>query len=106
MSESPDDHGSCFTVRIPLGKDHIPAAHIDSTPLDISQQKRPYGLGIVDEATHWMTKFPTEMETPSESSESGSSSEGSKLDSSTLFFSKNDVILLGLSSIFRSPNSG
>ncbi|KAI0320178.1 hypothetical protein OF83DRAFT_1281345 [Amylostereum chailletii] len=89
-AEEAEDHGSCFTVTLPLGKDHIRNAHIDPTPLG-PPQRWLYGLGVIDEATHW---FNSDAGTPSESSESGSSSEGSKFDSSTLFFSKTDVIML------------
>lgn len=97
-SESPDNHGSCFIVTIPIGKDHLPTAHIIQQPNDLPQH-RLYARGIVDEANNWTTR-PPEERTPSEqseSSDSGGSSEGSRMDPSTLFFVKSDVILLGQS---------
>lgn len=99
--ESPDKHGSTFTVALPLGKDHLPAAHIIQDEGDLPHQ-RFYARGIIDEATHWASRQPDER-TPSESSDSGGSSEGSKMDPSTLFFVKSDVILLGASPPFSYP---
>lgn len=91
--EDPEDYGSCFTVTLPLGKDHLPSAHIIHDDGDIPHQ-RFYARGIIDEATHWSSRQPDER-TPSESSDSGGSSEGSRMDPSTLFFAKSDIILLG-----------
>ena len=92
--ESSDNHGSCFTVALPLGKDHLPAAHVLQNFSELPQH-RLYARGIVDEATQWAIRQPDER-TPSEASDSGGSSEsGGKMDPSTLFFVKSDVILLG-----------
>ncbi len=92
-SESPEDHGSIFTVALPLGRDHLPAAHV-VVGLDDNPSKLIYAQGVVDEATQWDARIPEER-TPSESSDSGSSSEGRKIDPATLFFAKNDVVLVG-----------
>ncbi|TDL18928.1 hypothetical protein BD410DRAFT_792720 [Rickenella mellea] len=93
-AESAEDHGSLFTVTIPVGKDHLPPSHIMQNRDDIPAS-RMYARGIVDEATHWSTRAPGDDKTPSDSSDSGGNSElGSRMDPSTLFFDKNDVILL------------
>ena len=93
LTEYTDDHGSTFTVAIPLGKDHLPAAHIVQAPSD-SGRSLHYAKGIVDEATHWVLR-QNDGHTPSDSSESaGSTNDSSRLDPNTLFFSKSDVILL------------
>ena len=94
-SETVLDHGSTFTVVLPLGKEHLPAAHI-VTDVQESPSKLLYGKGVVDEATSWDQRAPEER-TPSESSDSGGSSESRKSDSTTLFFAKDDVVLLGKS---------
>lgn len=92
-------HGSCFTVTIPLGKDHLYPSQVQDLPE--VPQNRLYGQGLVDEATHWDVRTFDER-TPSEASDSGASGSGnssdsSKMDPSTLFFVESDVILLGMS---------
>ncbi|KAI0035068.1 hypothetical protein K488DRAFT_44039 [Vararia minispora EC-137] len=93
--DAPHNHGSKFTVSLPLGKEHLPTAHIDTVPLE-GLSNGPYGKGIIDEAGHWSVRMPSTLEAPSDFSESdsGSSSESSRLDTSTLFFVKSDRILL------------
>ncbi|KZV71818.1 hypothetical protein PENSPDRAFT_650380 [Peniophora sp. CONT] len=101
--DSPDAHGSRFTVSIPLGHDHLPQAHVDPTPLVLIDHGL-YSKGIVDEAVHWAQPRNLEydphsaMDTRSVSSGSNTSGTGTtastKLEASTLFFSRADVILL------------
>ncbi|KAF8521410.1 hypothetical protein BU17DRAFT_87965 [Hysterangium stoloniferum] len=86
-------HGSTFTVIIPLGKDHLPAAHVHNT-MSEEHRHRHYARGIVEEATHWSRQVDI-VKTPSDTSESGGSSEGGRLDASTLFFMKKDILLVG-----------
>ena len=64
--------------------DHLPADMMVGT----------YGQGILDEAHHW-GRTRLDERTPSELSESGSGSDGSRVDRSILFFSKHDVIMIG-----------
>lgn len=63
-----------------------------------------YARGIVDEAAHWSIRTPNDGTTPSDStgSESGGSSESGRVDPGTLFFVKNDIILLGKGIIYMS----
>lgn len=90
---SPTDHGSCFTVALPIGKDHLPAAHIVHDDADLPQHLL-YARGMIDEAAHWTPRLPDDQ-TPSDTSDSSGSNEGTKMDPTTLFFVKSDVILLG-----------
>lgn len=93
--ETPGYHGSRFTVRLPLGKDHIAPSHIVQDLSELPHHRR-YARGIVEEATHWASMGCPDELTPSEASDSGGSSDsGSRMDASTLFFVKSDVILLG-----------
>ena len=93
--ENPESHGSHFIVRLPLGKDHIAPSHIVQKTGELSTN-RPYARGIVEEALHWASMGRPDELTPSDSSDSGGSSDsGSRMDPSTLFFVKSDVILLG-----------
>jgi hypothetical protein len=78
-------------VAIPLGKDHLPSAHIDDT-ISETPRNQHYAKGILEEATQWSRQSDI-VKTPSDTSDSGGS-DGSKLDSSTLFFMKKDVLLL------------
>lgn len=100
MESTDGSHGSIFTVTLPLGKDHLSPSHIDDA---VSERHRHqiYARGIVEEATQWSR--PSDLvKTPSDCSDSGgSSSDGSRLDSSTLFFLKKDVILLGGHAVLR-----
>ena len=112
MEESPDGtHGSVFTITIPLGKDHLPPEFIDDSSQNTTVVRRKYAMGVIEEAQHWVTTQPlapgegtpsdTAATETSESSAAGSS-EGSRLDPTTLFFSKNDVILIGRSPLLTS----
>lgn len=91
-------HGSTFTVRIPLGADHLPKDAIDhSTTVD---SMNAYGKGIVDEAMQWnrdreSSSGDGSLSTSSDSAGGDSSAASSRgLDSSTLYFQKEDVIML------------
>ncbi|VDB99941.1 unnamed protein product [Peniophora sp. CBMAI 1063] len=101
--DSPDNHGSRFTVSIPLGHDHLPQAHIDPDPLVLFDHGL-YSKGIIDEAVHWTQPRGIDGDPHSamdnRSVSSGSATSGTsttastKLEASTLFFSRADVILL------------
>lgn len=77
---------------MPLGKDHLPPAHIDDSTSETPRTQH-YAKGVLEEATQWSRQCDV-MKTPSDTSDSGGS-DGSKLDSSTLFFVKKDLLLLG-----------
>ncbi|KAI0035069.1 hypothetical protein K488DRAFT_83402 [Vararia minispora EC-137] len=97
--DSPNNHGSKFVVSIPLGKEHLPAPHIDNAPVN-DMARCTYGQGIIEEAGSWNApKLQAGQRTPSDASEwdtlsgsSGNSSAG--FETSTLFFLKSDRILL------------
>ena len=95
-------HGSVFTVRLPLGSGHLPPANIDELATAVQKEGR-YAKGMIDEVLQWNPDQDSSLESTSESGASGtpsaiqsSSSErtGSTLDPSTLFFTKEDVILI------------
>lgn len=97
-------HGSTFTVRLPLGKAHLPAEQVDDQ-LSADMMVGTYGQGILDEARQWGRTRQDER-TPSELSESGSGSDGSRVDRNILFFSKHDVIMIGEPNHMPSLTSG
>ncbi|KAJ1307032.1 hypothetical protein OPQ81_008011 [Rhizoctonia solani] len=80
--EAPGQSGSTFTVTIPHGSLHLPVVRIHETAPytgNISHREREY----------WM-----ELEHPTPSSNASVSDEGESATSSTLFFEKEDVILV------------
>src|SRR5882724_3504348 len=82
MESLDGSHGSIFTVTLPLGKDHLSPRHVDDTVPE-GHRHQVYARSIVEEATHW-SRPSDSVKTPSDSSDSGgSSSDGSRLDSST-----------------------
>ncbi|KAK4687012.1 hypothetical protein P7C73_g3098, partial [Tremellales sp. Uapishka_1] len=98
--ESADgSHGSVFRVRIPLGTEHIPE---DSLSLDPTTgvAQMTYGQGIVDEAMQWnrdrdSSSVDSASESGSGANSGESSGQGSRgLDPSTLYFKKEDVVML------------
>ncbi|KAJ9099949.1 hypothetical protein QFC21_003957 [Naganishia friedmannii] len=93
-------HGSIFTVKIPLGTSHLPTANIDEIASDENRAGR-YAKGMIDEVLQWNSEQDSaSLESNSESAgsaalTSGSTERtGSSLDPSTLFFTKDDVILI------------
>lgn len=98
-NESHDgSHGSIFTVQIPLGKDHLPPTHVHDT-MSEEHRYQHYARGIVEEATHWLDPVDvhsgrTTSSSPTLAEGSDTSSEMNKLDHSTLFFVKTDILLL------------
>lgn len=96
-SHDPDGrHGSVFSVCIPLGKDHLPKANIFEAGSGRSRQGT-YARGVIDEASMWMASAVSSSgeETPtSDTGSSGSSGDSGRLDPSTMFFVKSDIVLL------------
>jgi hypothetical protein len=84
-------------TRLSLGADHLPRDAIETDSSDIVQTA--YGKGIVDEAMQWnRDRESSSVDSSSDSGvmstadSSGKSSRG--LDPSTLYFKKEDVIML------------
>lgn len=108
--ESTDgSHGSAFVVRLPLGSAHLPADRIDESSSIATVGFSRAVHGFVEEAKTWsadtaqLDAQSTHGETSShsgflsESGKSGTSGSGdssSKIDPSTLFWSKDDTILI------------
>jgi len=94
--ESADgSHGSTFRVALPLGSDHLPIDAIDHAAAQAMQNT--YGKGIVDEAMQWTrdregSSADESLSSDSTPDSSGASSRG--LDPTTLYFKKEDVIML------------
>ncbi|CAE6344989.1 unnamed protein product [Rhizoctonia solani] len=76
--------GSIFTVTLPHGSSHLPASLIQETPLSSDVHG-----SLHKEIDYWM-----EFEQPVPSSAGSVSDEGESAVSSTLFFEKDDVILI------------
>lgn len=98
VDESIDgSHGSTFRVTIPLGSDHLPSDAIDTTA-DQSLQNT-YGKGIVDEAMQWTrdregSSVDESLSLSSDSTPDSSGASSRGLDPTTLYFKKDDVIML------------
>ena len=77
-----------------LGREHLAPHLIDETDLELSRH-RAYGRGIVEEAAQWGAARASSHDdyTPSDTTDSGSSSEGSRVDA-IFSFSRKDIILV------------
>ncbi|KAF8689719.1 His Kinase A (phosphoacceptor) domain, partial [Rhizoctonia solani] len=80
--EAPGESGSIFTVTLPHGCVHLPAALIHEGASDMNGISRR-------EMEYWM-----EFEQPTPSSNASASDEAESATSSTLFFEKEDVVLV------------
>jgi hypothetical protein len=89
---------SCRSIlMIRLGADHLPRDAIESNNTAVSQST--YGKGIVDEAMQWnRDRESSSVDSSSDSGALSSADTSSKssrgLDPSTLYFKKEDVIML------------
>ncbi|KAL1672325.1 hypothetical protein EV122DRAFT_271710 [Schizophyllum commune] len=100
-NDNPDgNHGSTFTVTLPLGKDHLApgSVHLED---EFGSSRRRYGQGIVNDAMMWSSNaFGNGDMTPASESgsiasdASGTGSSGSRLDPTTMFFKKTDIVLV------------
>ncbi|WVQ68391.1 uncharacterized protein L199_006599 [Kwoniella botswanensis] len=90
-------HGSTFAVRIPLGTGHLPSDAIEDEQI-VRNSQTTYGQGILDEAMQWTRERRNSTGTPSSevgsALEETSSRSSRSLDPNTLYFKKDDVILL------------
>ena len=100
-AESGDgNHGSVFRVTVPLGSDHLPPDAIERHDAHLSHAETTYGQGIVDEAMLWARDRDKDGSSADSNSDSGgtsgesSSKSGRGLDTNTLYFKKEDTILL------------
>ena len=66
-------HGSIFTVRLPLGSGHLPAGNIDEVASGEKNQGR-YAKGMIDEVMQWNRDQDSSLESNSESGGSGAPS--------------------------------
>lgn len=87
--------GSLFRVRIPLGSDHLPSDALEMGIGTIPNQTA-YGQGIVDEAMQWnRDREGSSVDSSSDSGVgSGETASSRGMDPSTLYFKKEDVIML------------
>ncbi|WWD02256.1 hypothetical protein V865_000294 [Kwoniella europaea PYCC6329] len=90
-------HGSTFSVRIPLGTSHLPSDAIEDEQI-VRNSQTTYGQGILDEAMQWTRERRDSTGTPSSevgsALEETSSRSSRSLDPNTLYFKKDDVIML------------
>jgi len=82
---------------IRLGAEHLPRDAIESSSTAVTQSA--YGIGIVDEAMQWnRDRESSSVDSSSDSGALSSADTSSKssrgLDPSTLYFKKEDVIML------------
>lgn len=95
------EHGSTFTIRIPLGYQHLPANAMEDAVDGENRNMGKYARGVIDEALQWSRDRDSSNASSTGASASGdalslNSSErtGSTLDPNTLFFTKDDIILV------------
>jgi hypothetical protein len=101
-AEESDHHGSTFTVRIPLGRSHLPPDRIrdEVEPVDISQMALKNARGVVQEMGMWtsMQDSGSSSTRTSGSARSGSvtstsESDPSRIDPNTLFWTEKCAFL-------------
>lgn len=87
--------GSKFVVTIPYGKDHLLSANVYEEAPD-SDYRGTYTRGLLEETILWADRSPTysSNESPLELEIATASSGGMRLDPTTMFFDKSDVVLL------------
>ena len=94
--ETPDgQHGSIFTVKLPLGFTHLPPSAIEEGIASDGNRNRAFAEGMVDEALQWDRENESSNENSSDSGgaqtrPSGSERSGSSLDPNTLVCSQTD----------------
>ncbi|AFR96575.2 hypothetical protein C343_04702 [Cryptococcus neoformans C23] len=92
-------HGSTFRVKIPIGSDHLPFEAIDTGRMP-NMPQLTYGQGLVDEAMQWVRDRETGSVVSSDESSSALTGDSSgmgnakPIDPNTLYFQKEDVIML------------
>nr|ODN91900.1 hypothetical protein L203_01154 [Cryptococcus depauperatus CBS 7841] len=99
IAEESEDgsHGSIFRVKIPIGYDHLPFDDIDHGQM-LNLPKSVYGQHLVDEAMQWVrdregsSVVSSEESSSSITADSGPSNRA--IDPNTLYFQKDDVIML------------
>jgi hypothetical protein len=90
-------YGFQLILIVRLGADHLPRDAIENNNSDVVQSA--YGKGIVDEAMQWnRDRESSSVDSSSDSGALSSADTSSKssrgLDPSTLYFKKEDVIML------------
>ncbi|CUA71218.1 protein-histidine kinase [Rhizoctonia solani] len=96
--EKGGEHGSTFSVTVPLGRAHLPDSHIyDERHERASAYFGPdwsYARSFVDEVAQWTSQSDSTPQTPSDGLDSLSSMTGVRVDPS-VYFAKSDKILIG-----------
>ncbi|KEP52551.1 putative multi-sensor signal transduction histidine kinase [Rhizoctonia solani 123E] len=82
--EGEDDSGSVFTIILPHGSSHLPVSLVQDAPWPSD----------VHEMLHKEMEYWMDLEQPISSSAGSASDEGESATSATLFFEKDDVILV------------
>ncbi|KAL1413038.1 hypothetical protein Q8F55_000787 [Vanrija albida] len=90
-------HGSVFRVRLPLGRSHLPADAIEDDVTDIVSSSRSYTPAAREEWHSWSEGSMSEWfdaDEPSTNVMSGLGPSSRGIDPNTLYFKKEDVIML------------
>ncbi|KAG8767743.1 hypothetical protein FRC12_006068 [Ceratobasidium sp. 428] len=94
---STGEHGSTFTVQLPLGKAHLPDSHVQDEQVEhISSffgRDWSYARTFVEEVTQWASQSDSTPQTPSEGPDSLPSLGGGRVDPA-IYFAKTDKILI------------
>jgi len=91
------EHGSTFSVKLPLGKAHLPESHVHDEQLEhVSSffgRDWSYARTFVEEVNQWAAQSDSTPQTPSEGPESLPSLNGTRVDPA-IYFAKTDKILI------------
>ncbi|CCO30021.1 multi-sensor signal transduction histidine kinase [Rhizoctonia solani AG-1 IB] len=94
---SGDEHGSTFSVRVPLGRAHLPDSHVyEEQHEHVSSffgRDWSYARTFVEEVTQWASQSDSTPQTPSDGPDSLPSITGPRVDPA-IYFSKSDKILI------------
>ncbi|KAF8714658.1 His Kinase A (phosphoacceptor) domain, partial [Rhizoctonia solani] len=98
VSEAPgSEHGSTFSVRVPLGRAHLPDSHVyEEQHEHVSSffgRDWSYARTFVEEVAQWTSQSDSTPQTPSDAPDSLPSITGARVDPA-IYFSKSDKILI------------
>ncbi|CAE6437936.1 unnamed protein product [Rhizoctonia solani] len=91
------EHGSTFSVRVPLGRAHLPDSHVHEEQQEHNSaffgRDWSYARNFVEEVAQWTSQSDSTPQTPSDGPDSLPSITGARVDPA-IYFAKSDKILI------------